>query len=209
VIIHAVPLMRLGLEAALVKSPAFSHCSVASFSSLPEAAETLSRLEPGALILLDLSAWSALERPANGPQISVLKARGVTLALVASADHDAARLLEARGLSGVVAPDADPEQVAKTAEELVSGRTSFPQGNVPATTSSRLSRLSSRQFEILELMTRGLLNKQIAWELGLTEGTVKSHVSAILEKLGCDRRTQAIAAFMQSFSASLDRAAVA
>ena len=51
---------------------------------------------------------------------------------------------------------------------------------------------------ILELMTRGLLNKQIAWELGLTEGTVKSHVSAILEKLGCSRRTQAITAFMLS-----------
>ena len=56
--------------------------------------------------------------------------------------------------------------------------------------------LSVRQLEILELMTRGLLNKQIAWELGLTEGTVKSHVSAILEKLGCSRRTQAIAAFL-------------
>ena len=61
-----------------------------------------------------------------------------------------------------------------------------------------MSKLSSRQVEILELMTRGLLNKQIAWELGVTEGTVKSHVSAILEKLGCDRRTQAIAAFLQS-----------
>ena len=47
-------------------------------------------------------------------------------------------------------------------------------------------------------MTRGLLNKQIAWELGLTEGTVKSHVSAILDKLGCDRRTQAITAYMKS-----------
>jgi DNA-binding NarL/FixJ family response regulator len=209
VIIHAVPLMRLGLEAALIKSPAFSRCSIDSFASLGEAGEILAHLESGALVLFDLSAWSTFERPANGPQISTLKARGVTLALVASADHDAARLLEARGLSGVVAPDADLEQVATTAEDLVSGRTSFPQGNVPATTSSRLSRLSSRQFEILELMTRGLLNKQIAWELGLTEGTVKSHVSAILEKLGCDRRTQAIAAFMQCFGTNRDRAAVA
>jgi DNA-binding NarL/FixJ family response regulator len=58
-------------------------------------------------------------------------------------------------------------------------------------------------------MTRGLLNKQIAWELGLTEGTVKSHVSAILDKLGCDRRTQAITAFMQCFGVAQERAAVA
>jgi DNA-binding NarL/FixJ family response regulator len=70
--------------------------------------------------------------------------------------------------------------------------------------------LSNRQFEILELMTRGLLNKQIAWELGLTEGTVKSHVSAILEKLGCDRRTQAITTFMHSVGVGrLSTAAVA
>ena len=48
----------------------------------------------------------------------------------------------------------------------------------------------------------GYINQEIVklafWELGLTEGTVKSHVSAILEKLGCSRRTQAIAAFLAS-----------
>jgi DNA-binding NarL/FixJ family response regulator len=209
VIIHAIPLMRLGLEAALFQSASFSRSSIQSFANLSEAAEALTDLDPGVLVLLDMSSWSSLERPANSPQMSALKARGAALALVASADHDAARLLEARGLSGVVAPDADPTEVVTTAENLVAGRTSFPQSTVPATTSSRLSRLSSRQFEILELMTRGLLNKQIAWELGLTEGTVKSHVSAILEKLGCDRRTQAIAAFMQCFGVSRDRAAMA
>jgi DNA-binding NarL/FixJ family response regulator len=57
--------------------------------------------------------------------------------------------------------------------------------------------LSPRQYQILELMATGLLNKQIAWELGLTEGTIKSHVSSILEKMKCNRRTQAIADFLQ------------
>jgi DNA-binding NarL/FixJ family response regulator len=209
VIIHSIPLMRLGLEAALFKSSSFSRSDIQSFANLSEASEAIADLAPSVLVLLDMAAWSALERPANHTQMSALKARHATLALIASADHDAARLLEARGLSGVVAPDADPELVAATAEDLVAGRTSFPLSTVPATTSSRLSRLSSRQFEILELMTRGLLNKQIAWELGLTEGTVKSHVSAILEKLGCDRRTQAIAAFMQCFGVGRERAAVA
>ena len=208
-IIHSLPLMRLGLEAALYRSQAFARSRVHSFATLADAGEALSGFGAGDIVLLDLAAWSALDRPASGPHMSLMKSRGTALALVAAADQDAARLLEARGISGVIAPDADPEQVAGTAEDLVAGRTCFPAAKTAATASSRLSRLSSRQFEILELMTRGLLNKQIAWELGLTEGTVKSHVSAILEKLGCDRRTQAIAAFMQSFGTAKDRAAVA
>jgi DNA-binding NarL/FixJ family response regulator len=61
----------------------------------------------------------------------------------------------------------------------------------------QVKNLSPRQFQILELMATGLLNKQIAWELGLTEGTIKSHVSSILEKMKCSRRTQAIADFLQ------------
>jgi len=208
-IIHSLPLMRLGLEAALFKSPAFACSFIQSFASLSEAGEALEGFGAGDLVLLDMAAWSALERPASAPHMSALRARGTALGLVASADQDAARLLEARGISGVIAPDADPQQVAGTAEDLAAGRTCFPASKLPATAASRLSRLSSRQFEILELMTRGLLNKQIAWELGLTEGTVKSHVSAILEKLGCDRRTQAIAAFMQCFGTGRERAAMA
>jgi DNA-binding NarL/FixJ family response regulator len=60
-----------------------------------------------------------------------------------------------------------------------------------------LARLSRRQFEILELMTGGLLNKQIAGQLGVSEATVKAHVSSILVKLNCSRRTQATTAYMR------------
>jgi DNA-binding NarL/FixJ family response regulator len=208
-IIHSVPLMRLGLESALCKSVAFARADIRGFADIATAAEALAGFGAGDLVLLDMAAWSALDRGEAATPMAALKARGAALGLIASADADAARLLEVRGISGVIAPDAEADQVAGTAEDLAAGRTSFPVSKLPATASSRLSRLSSRQFEILELMTRGLLNKQIAWELGLTEGTVKSHVSAILEKLGCDRRTQAIAAFMQCFGAGKVPAAVA
>jgi DNA-binding NarL/FixJ family response regulator len=43
-------------------------------------------------------------------------------------------------------------------------------------------------------MSEGLLNKQIAYELTVSEATVKAHVSAILQKLGVDSRTQAVIA---------------
>jgi DNA-binding NarL/FixJ family response regulator len=44
------------------------------------------------------------------------------------------------------------------------------------------------------MLSGGLLNKQIAYELGVSEATVKAHVSAILQKLGVDSRTQAVIA---------------
>ncbi|BCY19544.1 DNA-binding response regulator (plasmid) [Leptolinea sp. HRD-7] len=51
--------------------------------------------------------------------------------------------------------------------------------------------LSERETEILKLVARGLSNKEIALRLSLTEGTVKNYVSAILQKLGVQDRTQA------------------
>ncbi len=42
------------------------------------------------------------------------------------------------------------------------------------------------------MLANGLLNKQIAYELGVSEATIKAHVSAILQKLGVDNRTQAV-----------------
>ena len=201
--------MRLGLAEALRNSAAFLKSKVIAFANLSEAEESLATAGPGDVVILDASAWATLEGPSGAAQLQALKARGATLGLIASAGRDAPKLLSGRGIAGLLAPDAEVETVIALAADLAAGRTHFPQTALPPGVPARLSRLSSRQFEILELMTRGLLNKQIAWELGLTEGTVKSHVSAILDKLGCDRRTQAITAFMQCFGVSQDRAALA
>jgi DNA-binding NarL/FixJ family response regulator len=58
----------------------------------------------------------------------------------------------------------------------------------------RLSTLTPQQVRVLMMLSGGLLNKQIAYELGVSEATVKAHVSAILQKLGVDSRTQAVIA---------------
>ncbi|HHW4672908.1 MAG TPA: helix-turn-helix domain-containing protein, partial [Xylella fastidiosa subsp. pauca] len=55
----------------------------------------------------------------------------------------------------------------------------------------KLARLTPQQFRVLLCLADGLLNKQIAYELGLAENTVKVHVTAILKKLECYSRTQA------------------
>jgi DNA-binding NarL/FixJ family response regulator len=58
----------------------------------------------------------------------------------------------------------------------------------------RIGRLTPQQMRVLMMLSEGLLNKQIAYELTVSEATVKAHVSAILQKLGVDSRTQAVIA---------------
>jgi DNA-binding NarL/FixJ family response regulator len=58
----------------------------------------------------------------------------------------------------------------------------------------RLATLTPQQVRVLMMLSGGLLNKQIAYELSVSEATVKAHVSAILQKLGVDSRTQAVIA---------------
>ena len=72
--------------------------------------------------------------------------------------------------------------------------TVLPPDAVVADMMRRLSSLTPQQLRVLMMLTQGLLNKQIAFELKVSEATVKAHVSAILQKLGVDSRTQAVIA---------------
>ncbi|GGC83391.1 response regulator [Chelatococcus reniformis] len=58
----------------------------------------------------------------------------------------------------------------------------------------RLASLTPQQVRVLMMLSEGLLNKQIAYELSVSEATIKAHVSAILQKLGVESRTQAVIA---------------
>ena len=57
-----------------------------------------------------------------------------------------------------------------------------------------IASLTPQQFRVLNMLTEGLLNKQIAFELNVSEATIKAHVTAILRKLGVHSRTQAVIA---------------
>ena len=52
--------------------------------------------------------------------------------------------------------------------------------------------MTPQQFRVLQMLGTGLLNKQIGYEIGVSEATVKAHMSAIMRKLGARNRTQAI-----------------
>jgi len=196
-VIQSVPLLRRGIESALRDAPVCSKALIRSYPNAETAAAELQEARNGDVVLADMAAWTVLRPSGHTPAFAFLAEKKLAFGLVTSVDPAALRLFREQGVSGFMAPEAEPEALVQLVTALSEGRSFYP----PVGSAKRadvLSSLSNRQFQILELMTRGLLNKQIAWELGLTEGTVKSHVSAILEKLGCDRRTQAITAYMKS-----------
>lgn len=70
-------------------------------------------------------------------------------------------------------------------------------GQQPQPASLLTEKLTSRELDVLRLLARGLTNAEIAEQLHLSEGTVRNHVSAILEKLGVTDRTQAAVIALQ------------
>ena len=56
----------------------------------------------------------------------------------------------------------------------------------------RIRELTPQQFRVLQMVGSGKLNKQIGYELGVSEATIKAHMSAVLRKLGASNRTQAV-----------------
>ena len=87
--------------------------------------------------------------------------------------------------------------------------TVLPPDAVVADMMRRLSSLTPQQLRVLMMLTQGLLNKQIAFELKVSEATVKAHVSAILQKLGVDSRTQAVIAVSKIDQGQFKKAAAA
>jgi len=124
--------------------------------------------------------------------------------LIVSATEDAVtiqRCLDC-GASGYVPKSQPVERIRAAVETVLGGGISVPGnlGPAPAGTNEvrqvlgRLSTLTPQQLRVLGMLGEGLLNKQIAFKLSVSEATVKAHVSAILMKLGVDSRTQAVIA---------------
>ncbi|MDB2387447.1 response regulator transcription factor [Shewanella sp.] len=62
---------------------------------------------------------------------------------------------------------------------------------------SKLSQLTPQQYKVLQMFAEGLLNKQIAYDLGVSEATIKAHATAIFRKLAVRNRTQAVITLQQ------------
>jgi DNA-binding NarL/FixJ family response regulator len=106
------------------------------------------------------------------------------------------------GASGFIPKSIDIDSIGGAIQAVLAGDTwTPPDVDLSATEDAetadlvrRLGTLTPQQVRVLTMLSEGLLNKQIAYELGVSEATVKAHVSAILDKLGVDSRTQAVIA---------------
>ncbi len=151
------------------------------------------------LLLLDLTmpgaqGFSALVHlRASQPllPIVVVSAREEPTVIRRALDH---------GAAGFIPKSADAETLRHAiATVLEGGRWAPPQvaqasavGREEADVAARVRELTPQQFRVLSMLGAGLLNKQIAYDLGVSEATVKAHMTAILRKLGASNRTQAV-----------------
>jgi len=106
------------------------------------------------------------------------------------------------GASGYIPKSLDGAAMGSAIQQVLDGGSWTPDDidltSAPDATTSdmvrRLASLTPQQVRVLMMLSTGLLNKQIAYELSVSEATVKAHVSAILQKLDVDSRTQAVIA---------------
>jgi DNA-binding NarL/FixJ family response regulator len=116
----------------------------------------------------------------------------------------------AAGAQGYLLKDALPEELSRAVRALAQGGAALEPA-VAARLLERMSEaerdedLSARELEVLRLLVAGSSNKAIASQLGLSENTVKSHISHIFGKLGVQSRAEAVAAALQRGLVPLDR----
>ncbi len=165
--------------------------------SLSELAQCHQQAE---LVLLDLNMPGAHGFSA----LIYMRAAFPTLAvLIVSARDDPALMRRAlgHGASGFIPKSADVEQIAKAINAVLDGDTWLPPGVSSSAVSldpeeealaSKIAELTAQQYRVLTMVCNGLLNKQIAYALKVSEATIKAHMTAILRKLGAHSRTQAV-----------------
>ena len=178
----------------------------ASISETASVAELYQRLETGAepdLMLLDLhlpgaSGFSALVH---------VRSQFPTIPIIVVSAHEEANIIQrsiAHGAMGYIPKSAPPANIGEAIKAVLEGDIWLPPNlahhpNDPRAASEteladKIQSLTPQQFRVLMMVAEGLLNKQIAYELDVSEATIKAHVTAIFRKLGVQNRTQAVLA---------------
>ena len=179
----------------------FSQVDIAEAGTFEEVTDLAERGGDVDLILLDLSMPGV--RGFSG--LMYLRAQYPSLPVVvvsANDDPTVIRRCMEFGASGFIPKTLGIDSLRQAVTRVLQGEVWTPP-DVDLTRQSdaetaamiaRLATLTPQQVRVLMMLSGGLLNKQIAYELGVSEATVKAHVSAILQKLGVESRTQAVIA---------------
>ncbi len=183
----------------LAINSAFPEAAIDEATSLQTAFTALSKRSDFDLVLLDLNMPGTrgfeglLELRARYPRLPVVIVSAID---EAETIHRAMRC----GAAGYISKAIRKPELADAIRSVMDGEVYLPANYEPpevgndASTEiiARLKSLTPQQLRVMNMLKQGLLNKQIAHELGVGETTVKAHVSEILRKLGVASRTQAV-----------------
>jgi len=187
--------MRAALASALA-----TLASGVQFLEAANLAATLALLDASPnldLLLMDLHMPGA--QGIEGVREVRGRAPEVPLAVVSADDDPAAvKALLALGVSGFIPKTDSPAVIASAVRLILAGGVYVPPQLVagdrrPATTNGAgAAGLTARQMDVVRLLARGMSNKAIARELGVSEGTVKVHLLAVFRVLDVRNRTAAV-----------------
>ena len=183
---------RAGLESVVKSEPDFQ---LAGSTSAMARFDTLARSVDADVVLIDSETLP--ESSLDAPSVFSL-----VLLTEASDARAIARLLRA-GVRAILPRESDPEEIvsaifaAYSGLVLLSPSAAESLAGVFADREAELvgdltEEITNREIEILRMLARGLMNKEIAAELRISEHTVKFHISSILDKLGASTRTEAV-----------------
>ncbi len=192
------PLFREALKGAL--EPLFPTAQFEESDSLESTLVILEENTDTSLILLDLNMpgcenfYGLLRVTSDFPSIPVV---------VISASDSVAVISHAMGMgaSGFIPKSSSTMTIATAINSVVAGDTWLPEGiqnsidevsNEQLEIANKIATLTPKQFQVLKYLQSGKLNKQIAYDMNVTEATIKAHISAIFKKFDVNTRTQAV-----------------
>ncbi|MCW1400861.1 response regulator transcription factor [Novosphingobium sp. MW5] len=184
------PLFRQAL--ALAVGQVLPGATVVEAGTLAAAAHAVTVAEGLRLILLDLKMPGAVGY--SGIAMLHAECPDVPILVVSSAEGAAAaEEVRAFGAIGFLSKDSDLTEIEAAIGKALGGRPVTPAASQSPLDSIRqeVAGLTPMQFKVLLAVLDGQLNKQIAHSLGISEATVKAHMTAIMRKLDVSNRTQA------------------
>ncbi len=199
IIVDDHPLFRGALSQALNAS--VRGAVIHEAQSLDELTSLLSVDDDVDLVLLDLAMPGVLGLSG----LLFIRAQYPSIPVVivsATEDRNTIRRCVDYGAAGFVPKSQPVENIRAAVQSVLAGRIWLPADiDISGAKSgenedvlSRIASLTPQQLRVLMMLAEGLPNKLIAYKLGVSEATIKAHVSQILTKLGVDSRTQAVIA---------------
>ena len=189
------PVLREGIKMLL---EANGDLTVAGSAATASAALPALRERPPDLVLLDLDLGTE-----DGLELlpRIVEAAPATKVLILTALRDRARDEEAlqRGARGLVLKDAAPDVLVAAVRAVAGGGLWFdprvlgaPKKPAEPGPADRLATLTAREREIVSLVVEGLRNEEVARRIGITEKTVRNHLTAVFDKVGVSSRLELV-----------------